>query len=149
MTLVGYFDLLSIFLSMTIFFLWTLGLMFAGQVLYHLSHSVSPFCVGYFQDRVSWTISWDWPQTKILLILSSQVARITGLSCWLLAILFYLFIIYLFGHIVLDSTLQLTTFWCSIKEEYLKRLLKRPASFYVLQSKHLNEKQIQEYSYLL
>jgi hypothetical protein len=34
----------------------------------------------------SWTICWGWPQTAILLISASQVARITGGSHWCLAV---------------------------------------------------------------
>jgi hypothetical protein len=43
----------------------------------------SPFCSGYFGDGrggVSWTLCLGWPKTMILLILASQVARITDLS---------------------------------------------------------------------
>jgi hypothetical protein len=47
---------------------------------YTLSHSASPFCTGYFQDRVSQTICPGWLWTKILLISASWVARITDLS---------------------------------------------------------------------
>jgi hypothetical protein len=47
-----------------------------------LSHSTSPFCVRYFQDRVSWTICLGWLQTSILLMVSSWVARIIGVSNW-------------------------------------------------------------------
>jgi hypothetical protein len=32
--------------------------------------------------RVSWTICLNWPQTAILLISASQVARITGVRHW-------------------------------------------------------------------
>jgi hypothetical protein len=35
--------------------------------------------------EVSWTICPGWPQTLILPISVSQVARITGVSCWCLA----------------------------------------------------------------
>jgi hypothetical protein len=38
------------------------------------------FCVGYFQDRVSWTICLGWLRTSIFLISASQVARITSMS---------------------------------------------------------------------
>jgi hypothetical protein len=38
---------------------------------YTLSHSTSPFCVRYFQDRVSCTICPGWFQTVILLISAS------------------------------------------------------------------------------
>jgi hypothetical protein len=38
------------------------------------------FCLGYFWDRVSWTICPDWLQTVILLISASWVARITNMS---------------------------------------------------------------------
>jgi hypothetical protein len=37
------------------------------------------FCVGYFRDRVSWTIYLGWLWTVILLVSASQVAR----SYWL------------------------------------------------------------------
>jgi hypothetical protein len=38
------------------------------------------FCVGYFQDRASWTICQGWFQIMILLISSSWVARIVCVS---------------------------------------------------------------------
>jgi hypothetical protein len=47
----------------------------ARQVLYHLSHSSSPFYVGYFWDKVSGTVCPDW---LWILISASQVPRITG-----------------------------------------------------------------------
>jgi hypothetical protein len=47
-----------------------------------LSHSTSPFLVGYFQDRVWWTIYPGWLQTDILLISASWVARILSISHW-------------------------------------------------------------------
>jgi hypothetical protein len=50
------------------------------QGLHLLSHSTSPFCVRYFQDRVSRTICPAWLQTAILLTSASQVARIIGMS---------------------------------------------------------------------
>jgi hypothetical protein len=36
------------------------------QAFYHLSHCTSPFLVGYFRDRVLWTIYPSWLQTMIL-----------------------------------------------------------------------------------
>jgi hypothetical protein len=64
--------------------------MFRKQVLYCLNHTSGPLCSGYF--GVSQTICSDWPQTEILLVSASQVARITGMSHWHLAIIFhYLF----------------------------------------------------------
>jgi hypothetical protein len=45
-----------------------------------LSYTSSPFCFGYFGDRVSRTVCPVWPQTSILLISVSQIARITGVS---------------------------------------------------------------------
>jgi hypothetical protein len=53
--------------------------------LYCLSHTFTVFCSGYFGDGVSQTVCPDWPQNSILLISSSQVARITGMSHWHLA----------------------------------------------------------------
>jgi hypothetical protein len=38
------------------------------------------FCVGYFPNRVWWTICPGWLWTMILLISASWVARITGVS---------------------------------------------------------------------
>jgi hypothetical protein len=40
------------------------------------------FCVGYFQDRVLWTLCPGWPQTMILLISASWVTRIISMSYW-------------------------------------------------------------------
>jgi hypothetical protein len=49
---------------------------------YTLSHSTSPFCVRYFQDRVSQTIFLGWLWTAIPLISASWVSRIKGVSHW-------------------------------------------------------------------
>jgi hypothetical protein len=59
---------------------WTQGFALAKQALYYLSHTFSPFCSGYFGDGVSWAICLGCS----LLISSSQVARITGMSHWCL-----------------------------------------------------------------
>jgi hypothetical protein len=61
---------------------WTQTFMFAKQALYHLIHTSNPFCSCYFGNRVSQTVYQDWPWTKIILIPTSQVARITGVSHW-------------------------------------------------------------------
>jgi hypothetical protein len=53
---------------------------FAKNALYHLSCTSSPFCSGYFGGGISETISLGWPQSVILPISASQVARITGTS---------------------------------------------------------------------
>jgi hypothetical protein len=55
---------------------WTQRFVFTKQVLYHLSHTSSPFCSGYFGDGVLQTICPGWPWTVTLLILASQ--RETG-----------------------------------------------------------------------
>jgi hypothetical protein len=52
----------------------------AKLMLYHLSHTYSSFCSGYFGDGVSRTICLGWPQTLILPISASQVAKITCVS---------------------------------------------------------------------
>jgi hypothetical protein len=65
---------------------WTQGLTLPRQVLYHLSHSMSPvFCARYFQNRVSKTICpglasnhQDPPD------LHFWVVRIIGMSHWCL-----------------------------------------------------------------
>jgi hypothetical protein len=54
--------------------------MLAKQVLYSLGHTSSPFCSGYFGDRVSQTVCLGWPQTMILLISASQIVKITGVN---------------------------------------------------------------------
>jgi hypothetical protein len=43
---------------------WIQGFALAKQALYHLSHTSSPFCSGYFGDLVSWTICPGWLQTR-------------------------------------------------------------------------------------
>jgi hypothetical protein len=54
---------------------WTQGL--------HLEPLHQPyFVMGFFRDRVSWTICPSWFWTMILLISASWVARITGMSHW-------------------------------------------------------------------
>jgi hypothetical protein len=57
-----------------------LGFVLAKQVLCCMNHSNSPFCSGYFGVGVSRTICPGWPQTMILPISASQVARITDVS---------------------------------------------------------------------
>jgi hypothetical protein len=59
---------------------WTQGFTLSKQVFCLLSHTSSPHSSGYFGAGVSWTIYPGWPQTSILLISASQVARITGVS---------------------------------------------------------------------
>jgi hypothetical protein len=49
------------------------------QAPYHLSHTSSSFCCGYFGDGILQTISLGWTQT-VILTSASQVARITGVS---------------------------------------------------------------------
>jgi hypothetical protein len=58
----------------------TQGFMLTNQALYCVNHTSSPFCSGCFGDEVSQTICPGWPQTSILPISASQVARITGVS---------------------------------------------------------------------
>jgi hypothetical protein len=45
-----------------------------------LTHNSSPFCSGYFGDGVLQISCPGWPQTSILPISSSQIARIIGVS---------------------------------------------------------------------
>jgi hypothetical protein len=61
--------------------------MFTKQEHHHLSHK-----------RGFMNIFWFWPPAVILLISASQVAKITGVSHWYLA-LFFIFVIYAFGVI--------------------------------------------------
>jgi hypothetical protein len=51
--------------------------MLANQALYCLRHISNPFCSDYFLEMGSCP---GWPQTKILPLSASQVARITGVS---------------------------------------------------------------------
>jgi hypothetical protein len=61
--------------------IWIQGFALAREALYHLSHSASPFCVGYFGNKVLlFCLGWLKP-----LISASWVARITGVSHWCLA----------------------------------------------------------------
>jgi hypothetical protein len=60
--------------------IWTQGFMLAKQALYHLSHTCSPFCCGYFGDRVSQTICLGWLPTSVLLISAFQITGITGVE---------------------------------------------------------------------
>jgi hypothetical protein len=69
---------------------WTQDSALAKQVLYCLSHTFRPFFPGYFGNGVSWTICPVWPQTAILLISASQVARIIDVSHWWQAALCFL-----------------------------------------------------------
>jgi hypothetical protein len=101
---------------------WTQGPVLARQALYHLSHSTSPFCIGYFWDMVllyAWTtilllvLPWivgmmdvhycpsHWLRWSLMnflprlaLIFTSWVAGITGLS-----------------HCALSLSLSLSLFW--------------------------------------
>jgi hypothetical protein len=50
------------------------------QALYCLSHTLNSLCSGYFGDGIYQTFCWGWPQITILLISTSQVARITGVT---------------------------------------------------------------------
>jgi hypothetical protein len=62
MNLIGYFSF-YLFFILFLFLCGTIqGLVLARQVLYHLSYLTSPFCFGYFGDKVSlypWG-SQDW-----------------------------------------------------------------------------------------
>jgi hypothetical protein len=65
------------------FFFFLVGLGFelsAWWAQYHLSHTSSPFCSGYFGDGVSRSICPGWSQTSILSVSASWVARITVMS---------------------------------------------------------------------
>jgi hypothetical protein len=83
--------------------------MLTKQVLY-LRHTSSPFCSGYFGDRVSQNICLVWSQVAILLISLSQVAMITGVSHWHLAS-FSSFIY----HITLEYKHNSTKFFASLQ----------------------------------
>jgi hypothetical protein len=57
--------------------------MLARQTLCHFSYTSSLFCFAYFGCGALWTTCPSRPQTAILPISASQVARITGVSHWL------------------------------------------------------------------
>jgi hypothetical protein len=61
------------------FFFVVLGLELRA---FTLTHSTALFLWRVFWDRVSWTICLGWLQTTVLLISTSWVARITGVSHW-------------------------------------------------------------------
>jgi hypothetical protein len=79
-----FFVILVVFYQVFFFFdgtrVWTQGFVLAKQALYHVSYASSPFYSGYFGDRVLQTICPGWPQTMILTISASQIARITCMS---------------------------------------------------------------------
>jgi hypothetical protein len=50
---------------------WTMGLVLARQVLYHLNHIPCPFCLSYFWDRVS-----PYAQASLYLILPIYVSGV-------------------------------------------------------------------------
>jgi hypothetical protein len=62
------------------------------------------FCDGFFQDRVLRTICPGWLSVTILLISASWVARITGVSHWLLAPYCVLFILQYWSLLSRGST---------------------------------------------
>jgi hypothetical protein len=53
---------------MTFLLAWN---MVANQVLYHLSHTSSPFYSDYFGDGISWIICQSWLWTSVLSISAS------------------------------------------------------------------------------
>jgi hypothetical protein len=57
---------------------WTQSFTFAKQVLYHLSHTLSPFCFTYFSNRIS-HLRWDW---LVLPIYSFCIAYLQFLHSW-------------------------------------------------------------------
>jgi hypothetical protein len=58
----------------------------AGILLLELYLQSSPFCSGYLGDEVLQTICLGWTWTANLLISASQVAGITGINHWHLAL---------------------------------------------------------------
>jgi hypothetical protein len=47
------------------------------MIFYHLNHSLRLFCFSYFSNRV-FSFCSGWPETVILLIFTSQIARFTN-----------------------------------------------------------------------
>jgi hypothetical protein len=60
----------------SVLFAWVILLISAFQIARITGHHMSS-CSGYFWDGVSWTICQVWTWTAILLISTSQAARIT------------------------------------------------------------------------
>jgi hypothetical protein len=73
----------EILVTCSLFFFW-MGQEFK-LALYHLSHTCSAFCSGYFGDGVLRTISPGLTSNLLLPISASQAAGITGVSYWRLA----------------------------------------------------------------
>jgi hypothetical protein len=71
------FVFVSFWQSVLFFFLVVLGLELRA---YTLSHSTSPFCEGFFWDRILQTICQGWLWTSVLLIAAFWIASITGVS---------------------------------------------------------------------
>jgi hypothetical protein len=112
------------------------GHMLGRQVLYHLSHSTSPFWCWVFQDRVSRNIFWGWLQIMILLISASRVVRFTSVNhlhpttfyffflLWLVVYLRNYFVIHILYH-------KRTSFLFSHKEFYSLALMSKSDPFWV------------------
>jgi hypothetical protein len=64
------------------FFLVELEFVLTKQALYHLNHTSSPFCSGYFGDGGESLEMAGLALNIDFLISVSQVARITGVSHW-------------------------------------------------------------------
>jgi hypothetical protein len=71
---------ISPYLSFFFFFFFLVELGFEHKVFYHLSHTSSLFCYGYFGDGILGTICPGWPRTAILPVSASQVSRITDMN---------------------------------------------------------------------
>jgi hypothetical protein len=81
---VGWLGLIFLTWGLLLKFFWHSGIWTQGL---HLEPPHQPFfCAGFFWDRVSPTICLGWLWTAMFLISASWVARITGVSCWHLAI---------------------------------------------------------------
>jgi hypothetical protein len=105
---------------MCLFLLVVLGFEYRASPLlgsvYHVSYSFSLFlCVCWvFSRQGSWTICLGWLQTVILLISSSWIARISGMSHWIPAYACfwwtYLMVFLMGGNARINETLV----WSSI-----------------------------------
>jgi hypothetical protein len=72
------YDFLFMIPDLLVCLFWTQGFALAKHVLYHLSHTSSPFCSGYFGD--GGLENYLLGLASILLISASEVDRIIGVS---------------------------------------------------------------------
>jgi hypothetical protein len=120
--------LLYLVLDVSLFFIcffgkpgvWSEGFMLAKQELCYLSHTSNPFYSGYFGDGILWTIYLGYPWTMIL---SSQAARVTGVSYWHPLICLFMSVVFILWNWVHQHSMHIYTYNCCIFLKLLPLLI--------------------------